>query len=109
LPGIWPPGGLFAFDVVNPDLNTLAQAQSRSVRLDQGPNPSSAIALEEVAAYDPVQQIRVAHLRVVEPDMSGGEIAPLCLRMFFPQNSPSHSLRRAWSLRPAMAISQVIP
>jgi SAM-dependent methyltransferase len=82
------PGGLFAFDVVNPDLRTLSQSQSACVRLDQGPNPSSAIALEEVAAYDAVQQIRVAQLRVAEPDISGREIAPLSLRMFFPQELP---------------------
>jgi hypothetical protein len=79
---------LFAFDVVNPDLRTLSQSQSAGVRLDQGPNPSSAIALEEVAAYDPVQQIRVAQLRVIKPDMSGRDIAPVSLRMFFPQELP---------------------
>lgn len=78
-------GGLFAFDVVNPDLRALSQSQSAGVRLDQGPNPSSAIALEEVAAYDPVQQIRVSQLRVVDPETSGREIAPLSLRVFFLQ------------------------
>src|SRR3954469_10633775 len=55
------PGGQFAFDIVNPDVRALARSQSECVRLDLGPNPSSAIALEEVASYDPVQQVRIAH------------------------------------------------
>jgi SAM-dependent methyltransferase len=82
------PGGLFAFDVVNPDLKSLSQPEAGCVRLDQGPNPSSGIAIEEMAAYDPVQQIRVSRLRVVEPDMRRREIAPLSLRLFFPQELP---------------------
>jgi len=58
------------------------------VRLDGGPNPSSAIAVEEVASYDPVQQVRIAYWRVLEPDDVVCEVAPLSLRMFFPQEVP---------------------
>jgi SAM-dependent methyltransferase len=43
------PGGFFAFDIVNPDVTALARPRSKSVRLDLGPKPSSAIAVEEVA------------------------------------------------------------
>jgi len=60
------PGGLFAFDVVNPDVRALARSHTECVRLDLGPYPSSAIAVEEVASYDPVQQVRIAQWRVVE-------------------------------------------
>jgi SAM-dependent methyltransferase len=81
------PGGLFAFDVVNPDVRALARSHSECVRLDLGPNPSSAIAVEEVASYDPVQQIRIAQWRVLEAD-AAHEIGPLNLRVFFPQELP---------------------
>jgi len=79
------PGGLFAFDVVNPDVRALARSHTECVRLDLGPNPSSAIAVEEVASYDPVQQVRIAQWRVVESDATAHEVAPLSLRVFFPQ------------------------
>jgi SAM-dependent methyltransferase len=82
------PGGLFAFDIVNPDVRALAQSHAECVRLDLGPNPSSAIAVEEVASYDPVQQVRIAQWRVLEPDATAHEVAPLSLRVFFPQEVP---------------------
>ena len=82
-------GGVFAFDVVNPDVRVLARSHSESVRLDVGPNPASAIPVEELAAYDPVQQIRAARWRVLPgPEMPVHEIAPLNLRLFFPQELP---------------------
>ena len=82
------PGGLFAFDIVNPDVRTLARAHAECVRLDIGPNPSSAIAVEEIASYDSVQQVRIAQWRVLEFDTTVREVAPLSLRVFFPQELP---------------------
>ena len=82
------PGGLFALDIVNPDVRALARSHSEYVRLDLGPNPSSIIAIEEVASYDPVQQVRIAQWRVLEPDATAHEVAPLSLRVFFPQELP---------------------
>lgn len=81
------PGGLFAFDIVNPDVRALARSDAECVRLDLGPNPSSAIAVEEVASYDPVHQVRIAQWRVLEPDATTHEMA-LNLRVFFPQELP---------------------
>jgi SAM-dependent methyltransferase len=81
------PGGLLAFDIVNPDVKALAAAGSESMRLDEGPNPSSAIAVEEQAAYDPVQQILTSTWRVCEGG-EAGELAPLQLRHIFPQELP---------------------
>jgi SAM-dependent methyltransferase len=80
--------GLFAFDIVNPDVGVLARSHSECVRLDIRPNPSSVIAIEEFATYDPVRQIRAARLRVVCPDGPTSEIAPLQLRLLFPQELP---------------------
>jgi SAM-dependent methyltransferase len=82
------PGGLLAFDIVNPDVRDLARSHSERVRLDVGPNPSSAISIEESADYDPVQQIRVLQWRVQEPTASVRELAPLRLRLIFPQEVP---------------------
>jgi SAM-dependent methyltransferase len=82
------PGGLFVFDIMNPNVRALARSHAECVRLDLGPNPSSAIAVEEVASYDPVQQIRIAQWRVLEPDAKAHEVEPLSLRVFFPQELP---------------------
>jgi len=82
------PGGLLAFDVVNPDVGVLARPQAECIRLDIGPNPSSGIEVEEVAAYDPVQQVRISRWRVREPGLDVREVAPLRLRQIFPQEVP---------------------
>jgi len=82
------PGGLLAFDIVNPDLRALARDTLESVRLDLGPNRSSGIAVEETAAYDPVQQVRILSWRVREPKVGVREVAPLRLRQIFPQELP---------------------
>ncbi len=82
------PGGVLAFDVVLPDPRLLAQAPGVPRRLDLGPNPASAVEAEEVAHYDPVGQLRVAHWRVREPGGRERAFAPLVLRQFFPQELP---------------------
>ena len=82
------PGGLLAFDIVNPDVRALARNALDSVRLDLGPNRSSGIAVEEFAAYDPVQQVRLLSWRVREPEVGIREVAPFRLRQIFPQELP---------------------
>ena len=82
------PGGLFAFDIVNPDVRALARDTLESVRLDLGPNRSSGIAVEEFAVYDPVQQVRILSWRVREPKVGVREVAPFRLRQIFPQEMP---------------------
>ncbi|MDF2973537.1 MAG: methyltransferase protein [Microvirga sp.] len=79
------PGGLVAFDIVNPNLRELLRPETQSVRLDVGPNPSAAVAVEEIATYDPVQQIRVAQWRILDKTDRSREIAPLALRVVYPQ------------------------
>ncbi len=80
------PGGTLAVDVVNPDVRALARTEP--TRLDLGPNPSTAIAVEEWASYDPVLQLRELRWRIREPNTASREIAPLVLRQFFPQELP---------------------
>ena len=82
------PGGLLAFDIVNPDVRALARDTLESVRLDLGPNRSSGIAVEEFAVYDPVQQVRILSWRVREPKVGVREVAPFRLRQIFPQELP---------------------
>jgi hypothetical protein len=41
--------------------------------------------VEEVASYDPVQQIRVAQWRILDKTDRSREIAPLRLRVLYPQ------------------------
>ena len=82
------PGGLLAFDVVNPDLRALGRPDQECVRLDVGPNPCSGIAVEEFGSYDPIQQIRILRWRLREPDIRVRELAALTLRQFFPQEVP---------------------
>jgi len=55
---------LSAFDVVLPDVHSLARSHVERVRLEVDSASSAAFAIEEVAAYDPVRQIRVARWRV---------------------------------------------
>jgi SAM-dependent methyltransferase len=82
------PGGVFAFDIVNPDVRVLARSEAKRVRLDLGPNPSAAIAVEEIAAYDPIHQIRVSGLRVRDAVIGDREVAALRLRLIFRQELP---------------------
>ena len=79
------PGGLLAFDIINPKLRELLRPDTQSVRLDVGPNPSAAVAVEEIASYDPVQQIRVAQWRILDNTHCSREVAPLRLRVLYPQ------------------------
>jgi SAM-dependent methyltransferase len=82
------PSGLFAFDIVNPRLEVLARPETEAVRLDVGPNPSSGIAVEEVASYDSIQQIRSSRWRIADDASGERELAPLHLRLIFPQELP---------------------
>ena len=81
------PGGLLAFDIVNPPLHDLGRPDARAVRLDIGANPTAAFAVEEIATYDPVQQIRVAQWRILDAGARLRKIAPLRSRLLFPQEA----------------------
>lgn len=82
------PGGVLAFDVVLPDPKLLGSPDGRTRRLDLGPNPSSAIRAEEVAYYDPVEQVRISQWSIRQSDAQVQTLAPLVLRQFFPRELP---------------------
>jgi SAM-dependent methyltransferase len=77
------PGGLIAFDVVNPRLEALRSGSVRN-RLDKGPNPCAAISVDGRAYYDPVSQVTSLDWLVCEP---GGvpQTIRFKLRVFFPE------------------------
>jgi hypothetical protein len=54
------PGGLFAFDIVFPDLSALTEAQTACAWLELDQSAMSGLLVEEIASYDPVQQVRVS-------------------------------------------------
>jgi SAM-dependent methyltransferase len=82
------PGGLFAFDIVNPQLRDLARANAARVRLNVSPDQPHVTATEELLAYDPIQQIRVLQWHVRQDGQDADPIAPMCLRTIFPQELP---------------------
>ncbi|MBM0206568.1 class I SAM-dependent methyltransferase [Micromonospora sp. STR1s_5] len=77
------PGGLLAFDVVNPRVADLARG--RTLRIDPNPSRPDVQACEEQIAYDPVQQVRVLQWEVHEGGDAPCRTAPMRLRTIFPQ------------------------
>ena len=78
------PGAIVAFDIVNPDVTSLARPASEVVCLDTVLG-CSAISVRETANYDPVTQIRTANWRVRHSEQPARKMAPLCQRLIFPQ------------------------
>ena len=81
------PGGVFAFDVVNPSLRELSRAESSGAPTDTRDLLSVAGNVRSIA-YDPVRQVQELQIRVLEPGMEKLVIAPMHLRIFFPQEVP---------------------
>jgi SAM-dependent methyltransferase len=77
------PGGLLAFDIVNPRVAELAR--ERTLRVDRDPSRPDVQASEEQIAYDPVQQVRVLQWEVHERGEAPCRTAPMRLRTIFPQ------------------------
>lgn len=78
------PDGVFAFDVVNPDLKTLARPVTERARRAQ---KGSGVRLRETARYDPVARVRESTWRVHDRDGSVRDVE-LNLRQFFPDELP---------------------
>lgn len=74
-------GGLFAFDVLNPDLLELTQSTPECRSGDVGRYG------RWVTAYDPINQVQTIRLPLPGGSMNG-RLAPMLLRTFFPQEIP---------------------
>jgi SAM-dependent methyltransferase len=81
------PGATVAFDIVNPDVTSLARPASEVVCLDSVLG-CREISVRETANYDPVTQIRTANWRVRHGEQPTRTLAPLCQRQIFPQELP---------------------
>jgi hypothetical protein len=76
--------GVFAFDILNPRVSHLAEAAQRKV-LDLPGNSSEEMTVEETISYDPVRQVRTSHWQIREHPGTIYRLAPLELRLLFPQ------------------------
>jgi SAM-dependent methyltransferase len=78
------PGATLAFDIVNPDVMSLARPPSRVVCLDTVLG-CREISVRETASYDPVTQVRTANWRVRHGEQHAQPLAPHRQRLIFPQ------------------------
>jgi hypothetical protein len=78
------PGGTLAFDIVNPDVTSLARRASEVVCLDEALGCRD-ISVRETADYDPVTQIRTANWRVRHNGQPARTLSPHRQRLIFPQ------------------------
>ncbi len=78
------PGGTVAFDIVNPDVTSLARQASEVVCLDTVLG-CREISVRETANYDPVTQIRTANWRVRHNGQPARTLSPHRQRLIFPQ------------------------
>jgi hypothetical protein len=75
---------VFAFDIANPKLDRLVQHPAQKI-LEFGKGGPGRIAIEESASYDPIRQVRIAQWHVRARTGSTYPLAPLELRIIFPQ------------------------
>lgn len=78
------PGGVFAFDVVDPELHKLERPAKERVK--RAP-PAAGVRLREAASYNPFTQVRAANWRVIDGEGRTREVA-FHLRQFFPDDLP---------------------
>jgi SAM-dependent methyltransferase len=78
-------GGVFAFDVVNPDLKLLRRPTKERVKRAEA---GSGVRLRETVRYDDQSQIRETHWRIHDRDGSVREVA-FRLRQFLPDALPA--------------------
>jgi SAM-dependent methyltransferase len=79
------PAGVLAFDVVNPNIRELARSDAPIVDLERNPSLAGS---KELVAYDPVQQVQVLRWHGRALAAEAPTIAPMRLRVFFPQEVP---------------------
>ncbi len=78
------PKGLFAFDIVNPEVSQLVR-RARQEMLDLGCTYSGRMIVQETAFYDPVRQVKTSQWHIRKWSGRSYRLAPLELRVIFPQ------------------------
>lgn len=80
------PGGIFAFDIFNPDVRRLARpAGERYPVLRVTDERFGELSVEETTEYDPVTQVSHITWFISAPGRPDAWIAPLHLRSIFPE------------------------
>jgi SAM-dependent methyltransferase len=83
------PGGLFAFDVFNPDVRLLARAAGeRFPVMRVASEPYGELTVEAVHDYDAATQVNRATWYISAPGRRDAWVTPLHLRSIFPEELP---------------------
>jgi SAM-dependent methyltransferase len=83
------PGGVFAFDVFNPDVRLLARpAGERAFVMRAASAAYGELTVEATTDYDAASQVNRATWYVSTPDHPDRWVAPLHLRSIFPEELP---------------------
>src|SRR5580658_4503750 len=83
------PGGIFAFDVFNPNVRLLARPSDQRVPVFQVETESfGKLSVEETTDYDPATQVGHGHWYVSAPGNPDAWVLRLELRNIFPQELP---------------------
>jgi SAM-dependent methyltransferase len=83
------PGGVFAFDVFNPDVRLLARpAGQRAFVMRAASEAHGELTVEATADYDAASQVNRATWYVSTPEHPDRWVAPIHLRSIFPEELP---------------------
>ena len=83
------PGGAFAFDVFNPDVQLLARpAEERAPVMREPSAEHGELRVEATNDYDSATQVNRAMWYISTPNQQDRWVAPLHLRCIFPQELP---------------------
>lgn len=83
------PGGVFAFDVFNPDVRILARAPGERTFVMRAPSERHGeITVEATSDYDAATQVNRATWYISTPGHPDRWVTPLHLRSIFPQELP---------------------
>jgi SAM-dependent methyltransferase len=83
------PGGIFAFDIFNPNVRLLARPSGQRFPVFQKQTESfGELSVEETTDYDPATQVGRGRWYVSTPGNPDAWVLPLDLRNIFPQELP---------------------
>ena len=83
------PGGVFAFDIFNPDIRRLTRLAGQRFPVFAASTASfGPLSVEETHDYDPVTQVKRATWYISTPERRDKWIVPMVLRSIFPEQLP---------------------
>lgn len=83
------PGGTFAFDIFNPNIQLLARPRGRRFPVFQKETESfGQLSVEQTTEYDPATQVGRSLWYISAPGKPDAWVVPLDLRNIFPQEVP---------------------